>query len=177
MKINAVIILVIVLISSCNTEKKKNGETLDTSKNGIINSSEWIYLFDSLNTVGWRGYNKKTLPPQWVIEDGTLSYDAEKQTEDNPKGGNDIIYVAEEYDNFELEWEWKIPKGGNSGVLYHVHEGDWKMSQVSPEYQMLDDLNWDKINNSNLEDWQKTGADYAMYAPDKAQKIIKPIWE
>ncbi len=38
-------------------------------------------------------------------------------------GGQDIIYGKEEFDNFELYVEWKIPEGGNSGIFYHLKEG------------------------------------------------------
>ena len=48
---------------------------------------------------------------------------------------------------------------------------------MSPEYQLLDDLKWEEINDAKLEEWQKTGADYAMYTPDVSQKIVKPAGE
>ena len=48
---------------------------------------------------------------------------------------------------------------------------------MSPEYQLLDDLKWEEINNATLEEWQKTAADYAMYTPDNDVKVVTPAGE
>lgn len=166
-----------VVFINCKTDKKYENKDATIVKKEEIAINDWLYLFDGSSTDGWRAYNGESLPPQWLIEDGALTFDTEKRLESDKKGGKDIIYAAEEFDNFELYLEWKIPEGGNSGVLYHIQEGDWGMAEVSPEYQLLDDLKWEEINEATLEDWQKTGADYAMYAPDVTQKIVKPAGE
>ena len=61
--------------------------------------------------------------------------------------------------------------------FYHVKEGYGAPYEVSPEYQLLDDLKWEEINDAKLEEWQKTAADYAMHTPDTTQKIVKPAGE
>lgn len=87
--------------------------------------------------------------------------------------GGDIV-TNEAYENFELKWEWKITKGGNSGVMYHVLEGEKYSApyETGPEYQLIDDIGFPE----KLEEWQKTGADYAMTIPNK-KKILKPVGE
>lgn len=168
------ILLLFFIFTSCENETKTSKESeLKTEPE----KTEWISLFDGTSTKGWRAYNGKALPSQWVIKDSTLTFDTEKKTEAERQGGNDIIYAAEEFDNFELYLEWKLPEGGNSGVMYHVKEGYSGPPEVAPEYQLLDDLKWEEINNAKLEEWQKTGADYAMYTPDISQKIVKPAGE
>ncbi|GMN10886.1 DUF1080 domain-containing protein [Croceitalea sp. MTPC9] len=167
------LLIVITFMVSCKKEKKEAKEVNSTD----VAKSEWIYLFDGKTTNGWRAYNGDSLPDEWVIKDGALTFDTEKRLESERKGGKDIIYTAEEFDNFELYLEWKLPEGGNSGILYHIKEGNWGPPEVAPEYQLLDDLKWEEINNAKLESWQKTGADYAMYAPDTTQKIVKPAGE
>ena len=157
-------LLVIVLCYSCNTKSKTE-------------TDDWIYLFDGSSTKGWRAYNGDALPPQWMIQDGALTFDTEKRTEAERKGGNDIIYSLEAFDNFELYLEWKLSEGGNSGIFYHLKEGFSTPSETAPEYQLLDDLKWEEINNAVLQEWQKTAADYAMYVPDNNQKIVKPAGE
>ena len=146
---------------------------------------EWTYLFDGTSTEGWRGYNAETLPPGWKIEDGVLTFDdAEaKSNEAEYEGGKDIIYAAEEFDNFELELDWKIPPGGNSGVFYHVREGYAAPYEVAPEYQLIDDLGYTDHHDltdynaqfgdgPELQGWQMTGADYAMYpAPAEGRNV------
>jgi hypothetical protein len=153
-----------VILFSCNSATKTD-------------SDDWIYLFDGSSTEGWRAYNGESLPPQWVIVDGCLTFDTEKKLEAERQGGKDIIYAAEEFENFELYLEWKLPAGGNSGVFYHLKEGYGGPAEVSPEYQLLDDLGWEEINNAKLAEWQKTAADYAMTIPDISQKITKTAGE
>lgn len=157
--------LLALVLWSCGTAKEEQQD-------------DWIYLFDGTSTEGWRAYNGEELPPQWIIQDDMLTFDTEKRLESEWQGGKDIIYGAEEFDNFELYLEWKLPAGGNSGVFYHLKENlPGGPPAIAPEYQLLDDLQWEEINNAKLEEWQKTGADYAMYPPDLEQKIVKPAGE
>lgn len=154
--------------------------------------SPWITLFDGTSTEGWRGYNGKTLPPGWVIEDKVLTFDDGAKTSDAEyEGGKDIIYAAEEFDNFELELEWKIPPGGNSGIFYHLKEGYGSPPEVSPEYQLIDDVGYTDHhditeynkslgyteNPNEIKPLQSTAADYAMYAPDTSKKMLNPAGE
>lgn len=173
-KISCALWLILFMLACKNETKKTDlveGEIEGTS---VSDDDKWIYLFDGSSTKGWRAYNGDTLPPQWVVKDSALTFDTERRMEADRKGGKDIIYGDEEFDNFELYLEWKIPEGGNSGILYHLKEGYNSPPEVSPEYQLLDDLGWERINNAQLEEWQKTGADYAMHIPDPEQKIVKP---
>ncbi|MDB5155117.1 MAG: hypothetical protein JWR54_3868, partial [Mucilaginibacter sp.] len=87
--------------------------------------------------------------------------------------GGDIV-SNKKFANFELKWEWKVDKGSNSGVMYHVLEGAKYHSpyETGPEYQVIDDIGFPE----KLEDWQKAGADYAMTVAND-QKILKPVGE
>ena len=82
----------------------------------------WISLLDGNSTEGWRAYNGDELPPGWVAKDGVLMVDTKLGLEQDYTGGIDIIYGAEEFENFELYLEWKLPRGGNSGIFYHLQE-------------------------------------------------------
>lgn len=181
--------VIVLLIFNCKyneNEQENFGETQVTTK-----ENDWTYLFDGTSLDGWRGYNMDSLPPGWTIEDLTLTFDTELGLEQNYEGGKDIIYGAEEFDNFELYLEWKIPAGGNSGIFYHLKEGYAGPPEVAPEYQLIDDENYAKIHDltgynsqfgvehpEQLQDWQRTGADYAMYTvQDDSQKILHPAGE
>ena len=172
MKRNILLALLMFALFSCRSgENKENTQVANSD-------DDWIYLFDGTSTDGWRAYNGEELPPQWTIEDGALTFDTEMRLETEWQGGKDIIYGAEEFDNFELYMEWKLPPGGNSGIFYHLKENEpGGPPEISPEYQLLDDLQWEEINNATLAEWQKMGADYAMYPADTTQKIIKPAGE
>ena len=139
--------------------------------------SEWIDLFDGKSTDGWRAYNGKEIPQKWAAVDGELTFDTDLKLEDEWKGGGDIIYYKEEFEYFELYLEWKLPKGGNSGVFYNVQEGFQAPYAISPEYQLIDDLGWEEINNAKLEEWQKAGSNYAMHEADLSKKQLNPAGE
>lgn len=133
-------------------------------------TSDWIVLFDGLSTTGWRSFNGESLPDNWIIEEGSL-----KSLGTGGDIGGDIVYGAREFENFELSLEWKISEGGNSGIFYHVKEGEQYSAayENAPEYQVLDDIGFPEP----LEDWQKVGADYGMYVPDPDKKVVKPAGE
>ena len=163
---NFFLVIVIFLFISCKQASKKN-------------ASVWINLFDGTSLNGWRAYNGDEMPPGWMIIDSVLTFTTDQIMEEDYdyKGSRDIIYGASEFDNFELYLEWKIPKGGNSGIFYHLKEGYDGPPEVAPEYQLLDDKNYEEVHNYKLKDWQKTGADYAMYSPDTLEKKLNPIGE
>lgn len=153
-------------------------------------TEEWTDLLSPENIPHWRGYNGEEMPPGWTVRDGVLLFDTELEKEEDYTGGSDLVYGAREYDNFELEVEWKIPAGGNSGIFYHVKEGYGAPSDVAPEYQLIDDAGYAEIhdlsgynsqfgaeNPAELQDWQSTGADYAMTTPDPAKKKLNPAGE
>jgi len=171
---NAFKLIILGLMSSlmicCKSENRESKQASDQRQ-------EWISLFDGKTTDGWRAFNSDKLPPQWVIKKGELTFDSELRLEKDKAGGNDIIYGLKQFDNFELYLEWKLPKGGNSGVFYHLIEGDYAPYEVAPEYQLLDDDGWEEMNNAKLEEWQKAGADYAMYTPDLTKKKLNPSGE
>src|SRR5437764_6417749 len=75
-------------------------------------------LFDGKTTKGWRAFKKASFPDHgWVVEDGWLKHVAAKG---QPSSG-DIITV-DTFDNFDLQFEWKVALGANSGVKYLVTE-------------------------------------------------------
>ena len=180
--------VLILAIAACkNQSNKKEATTISEPE---AKKSEWTHLFDGSSLDGWRGYGMDSLPPGWTIKDSILTFDTELGLEQDYTGGKDIVYGAEEFDNFELYLEWKIPEGANSGIFYHVKEGYDGPPVVAPEYQIIDDENYANIHdltgyNSQfgaehpelLQDWQKTGADYAMHVADESQKNLNPVGE
>ena len=181
------IVVLTILFVSCKEKLKEESEVTSENKPAI---SEWIYLFDGTSTKGWRAYNGDALPPGWIAKDGELTFDTELGLEQDYTGGKDIIYGLEEFDNFELYLEWKLPAGGNSGIFYHLKEGYNAPPEVSPEYQLIDDVGYTKIhditdynkslgyteNPSELKPLQQTASDYAMHPADQ-EKVLNPIGE
>lgn len=131
--------------------------------------AEWVSLFDGKTLKGWHAYNKPGEIKNWAAKDGVLEC-IETPYEDVT---GDIV-TDKTYENFELMWDWRIGKGSNSGVMYHVVE-DLKYPYTfltGPEYQLIDETGWP----GELEPWQKAGADYAMHLPND-KKQLKPAGE
>ncbi len=139
----------------------------------------WRLLFDGKSTSGWSGMRDTPFPAQsWAVEDGTI------HTRDDNSGG-DIMFV-ERFKDFELVFDWKIAKGGNSGVKYLVQE-EWitfsfspdapeaqramfLRRAVGPEYQIIDDSKYQGKSTS------KTGALYLLYANDDKKLNAPGLW-
>lgn len=110
----------------------------------------YYVIFDGTSTNGWRGYGKDALPSRWSIEDGCLKFSGTGTGEGQTGEGGDVIF-AHKFRNFELELEWKVSKGGNSGIFYLAQEVTTKNEDgtdryepiyiSAPEYQVLDNVN------------------------------------
>ncbi len=99
----------------------------------------WQLLWDGKTTNGWRGIYKKTFPAEgWTINDGVLTIHNSNGREEG--SGGDII-TDKEYGAFELQFDFKITPGANSGVKYFVKESynSGGKSGIGLEYQVLDD--------------------------------------
>lgn len=164
------ILLISLLIACNNGPKTVTQQDVDKGIDQMIhdlNELKWIPLFDGKSAKGWRSFNGTELPEGWVVEDGTL-----KSLGKGGDIGGDIVFGDQAFDNFELSLEWKVSKAGNSGVFYHVQEGEKYAAayENAPEYQVLDDLGYP----DPLQDWQQVGADYAMHPADPNAKKVKP---
>ncbi|MFT5327450.1 MAG: glucose/arabinose dehydrogenase [Planctomycetaceae bacterium] len=112
--------------------------------------SGWKLLFDGETTEGWRNYKKDSVGDGWKIEDGVLSRVG--------KGAGDIITTGQ-FEHFELQLEYRISKGGNSGLMFHVTEENARPWHSGPEIQIQD--------NVDGHDPQKAGWLYQLYQPQK----------
>lgn len=128
----------------------------NTSINNQLTKKEkaagWMLLFDGNDLNGWRTFKNKK--GSWKAADGMLCSRSADE-------GNADLITDSVYTNFELDIDWKISPEGNSGILYMVTE-DYDHSYLSgPEYQLIDDDGFPE----KIQDWQKTGANYAMQPP------------
>lgn len=127
----------------------------------------WQLLFDGKTTNGWRMYQNKPADC-WGVKNGELYC---KGSETDKSDLRADIITGSQYEDFELSVDWKIAPKGNSGIMYHVTEEQNAAYLTGPEYQLIDDEGYP----GKLEDWQKTGADYAMYTA--ATNAAKPVGE
>ena len=115
-----------------------------------VDKDGYYVLFDGVSLNGWRGYGKDNVPSRWTVEDGAIKFSGTGTGEGQTGEGGDLIF-ARKFKNFILELEWKVSKGGNSGIFYLAQEvktvredGSEKYEPIyisSPEYQVLDNAN------------------------------------
>lgn len=101
-------------------------------KNGVV------LLWDGSSARGWRGAYKQSFPDKgWEIKDGTLN--VVRASGGESSNGGDIV-SEREFGAFDLQFEFRLTEGANSGVKYFVTESEGnKGSAIGPEYQILDD--------------------------------------
>ena len=95
-------------------------------------------LWDGKTATGWRGAYKSDFPARgWEIKDGVLS--VLKSGGGESENGGDIV-TTKTYGAFDLQFEFKLSEGANSGVKYCVTESEGNEgSAIGLEYQVLDD--------------------------------------
>jgi len=141
--------------------------TTDNTLSKAEKQQGWKLLFDGKTKDGWRYYQNKSTEA-WEASNGTLH---SKGSVANYSSIHVDLMTKDQYENFDLSIDWKISSKGNSGILYLVTE-DYNGAHLSgPEYQIIDDINFPE----KLEDWQKTGANYAMNPAPAAEP--KPVGE
>jgi len=95
-------------------------------------------LFDGKTSKGWRSAYKTSFPENiWTIQNGTLTVESTGGGE--ARNGGDIV-TDEEFGAVELQFEFRLAPGANSGVKYFVTEKEnTEGSAIGLEYQLLDD--------------------------------------
>ena len=155
-------LLALLFTASCGNSKSNEENSNDNS----TQTQEWITLFNGQDFSGWEMYGEEPIMPQWEIVDGTIACNVGLGEENS--GFNRSIMTTKDYANFELELEYKISKGGNSGVFYHVVqlEGKGHDYLTGPEFQVLDD----EFSRSESQADKMVGSNYSMHAPAETKK-------
>ena len=160
------LILALVLVS-CQPKTAK-WETLKLDDN----LSEWHIYQDNGSKNGWR------------VENDVLIFDKLSGLESGEEDAS--LLSNKQYTSFEITFDWKIEKGGNSGFMWGVREDDsYKYPyQTGPEIQIIDTQAYDvpeeiqggeiEYNNVVSDLVQKKhylGALYGLFPPNNQ---IKP---
>lgn len=121
--------------------------------------SKYEELLETKDLSMFRGYQTEEIPEGWKLQGKTLMFDG--------KGSGDII-TRDTYKDFELQVEWSISPGGNSGIMFRVGLGDDQPYLTGPEIQILDN---DQAG-SNANPLQLSGALYDLYPAENIK--LKP---
>lgn len=89
-------------------EQSHNTLSAEQKKDG------WQLLFDGDSFIGWQDPSKlKPAGDSWTIENGCI------KTKSHPQITEDLL-TEQKFGDYELEWDWRISPGGNSGVKYRI---------------------------------------------------------
>ena len=113
-----------------NIEAQPLNNALNSEQNAATDDEQWVSLLNGNLSDHWHSYTGGPVKSQWTLNNGVLTLQR--------KGGGDIA-TKESFSDFELMFEWKISKGGNSGIIYMSRLGDRLSYMSGPEYQLLDD--------------------------------------
>lgn len=161
--------LVTLVFIGCHPAKQNTESAVTKKQQG----EGWIPLFDGKSTNGWHRYGGGKIDSVWKAGDGMLWLDVEGKKARNIKGDWDIV-TDEEFENFDLELEWKIAPKGNSGIIFLIHEDKPKYNwpwETGLEMQVLDNNGHPdaKINK------HRAGDLYDLVASSK--ETVRPVGE
>jgi hypothetical protein len=97
---------------------------------GTAGKARFVNLLDSRDLSQFRGYESEQIGEGWSLDGRDLYFDG--------SGGGDLI-TRQTYGDFDLQVEWKVADGANSGIMWRVSLGDSAPYMSGPEYQILDD--------------------------------------
>ena len=119
----------------------------------------WKLLFDGRSLAGWHNFKQDGVRPGWQVKDGALVCA-------DPHNASDIV-TTEKFGAFELQLDYNISEGGNSGIIFHVTDDGDKVWATGPEFQLED--------NAKAADAQRCGWLYALYQPPLDAKTGLPL--
>jgi hypothetical protein len=154
-------ILVFMGAFACSKKSKTHSSTHQASMK-TETTQGFTSLFNGHNLKGWHSYLKDQPGSAWKVDDGTIAL-----YPDSGSGGD--LTTDGQYQNFVLKLDWKISDGGNSGIIFNIHESPkfrWTYL-TGPEMQVLDN----KDASDNQDSTHLAGSLYDLIAaPPSAVK-------
>jgi len=164
---SALFLAATLFISCQNSPKKPEAAPSETAE---ATTNEWQNLIQPNSFDGWHYYQNDASKKGWSIEDGVLTFNSEIAEGEGDKS----LVTDQEFENFEIQFEWKVSPGANSGFMWGVNESEAYEYpfNTGPEIQILDPevYKGDAANQVHI-----AGALYDMIAP--SQMVTKPAGE
>jgi hypothetical protein len=167
-QISKLLPILFIVLSVSNQGCKQKSKVIGLTK--AEKGQGWELLFEGNSNEKWRGYNQDAFPSYgWTVKDGVVEC---LYTGAGEKGSAGDIMTKKQYKDFELTLEWKLSKGGNSGIIYLIKEIPGQPAwHGAPEFQILDGENY----GMPLRPAQLAGSVYDLY-PANPQNV-KPYGE
>jgi len=119
----------------------------------------WHSLFDGSDLAGWHSFKQEGVRLGWQVRDGALVCV-------DPHTAGDLV-TDEKFSAFELELDYNIAEGGNSGIFFHVTDAGSAVWATGPEFQLED--------NAKAADAQRCGWLYGLYQPPVDPGTGRPL--
>ena len=151
------------LVACSGSETASESASEDTTALAQTASADGDWQ-DLMSLDKWRNFKSDSTSAMWELQDGVLTLIG--------KEGGDLI-TRDEYENFELDLEWKISEGGNSGLMFHVVEADslGATYHSGPEYQFVDNERHPDAKNEK----HRSGDNYDLQK--STVETVKPAGE
>ena len=148
-------LLSLTLASTIQLATAEDANTLTAGEK----AAGWQLLFDGTDFNGWHNFKHDGVRPGWQVKDGALVCA-------DPHNAGDIV-TSNQFDWFELQLDYNISEGGNSGIMFHVTDAGDRIWATGPEFQLED--------NQKAVDKVRCGWLYALYQPPIDPKTGKTL--
>jgi hypothetical protein len=167
------VLLIIPVICYINSKKiMMDCPALIFNKLTVQQDTGWINLFDGKTLTGWHTYGKSFTASAWRVDSSVIHLDASHTDKDGNTINGDDLLTDDIYSNFDLKLQWKISKGGNSGIKFYVQEDTTKYDEaIGLEMQVVDNKNHEDGKHAK----HRAGGLYDLIAP--ASDVTKPFGE
>ncbi len=145
--------------ASVEPQLAAKGEAGNNTLTAAEKAAGWQLLFNGVDFTGWHNFKHDGVRPGWQVKDGDLVCA-------DPHNAGDLV-TRQKFGAFELQLDYNISPGGNSGIIYHVTDEGGAVWATGPEFQLED--------NAKAADPQRCGWLYALYQPPDDPKTGKPL--
>jgi len=146
-------------VAATNGDSAAAGTTGMNALTSDEKAAGWKLLFDGKDFNGWHNFKREGVLSGWQVKDGNLVCV-------DPHNAKDIV-TSNAFDWFELQLDYNISEGGNSGIMFHVTDEGNAAWASGPEFQLED--------NAKAADPQRCGWLYGLYKPPIDPTTDKPL--
>lgn len=154
MRYRITVVAMLVLVACATTFAESGTKTEASGEKPKV-----IELFNGKDFTGWKLFiPDENVDPAtvWEVRDGVVHCNG------NPAG---YMRTTKEHENYRLKLEWRWPaRGGNSGVLLHIHEPD-KVWPKSIEGQLA--------SGHAADFWVIDGTDFKEHTNKDDRRVLK----
>ena len=125
-------LIALAVLLTTTVHQAAAGDTPINTLTEAEKAAGWRLLFDGQTFSGWHNFKKEGVRPGWQVKEGALVCA-------DPHNAGDIV-TPDKFDWFELQLDYNISEGGNSGIMFHVTNEGNAVWATGPEFQLEDNV-------------------------------------